>query len=55
MHLMPSLATFFRIFICAGLGVKIAVITASFHPLIGAGVGAVIGFATLPIGKGSPK
>ncbi|MEM6304841.1 MAG: hypothetical protein AAF744_08980 [Pseudomonadota bacterium] len=37
----------------AGLGMKLAVILGSFHPAIGALVGAVVGFASLRIpGRG---
>lgn len=51
----PSLSSFFRVFIFAGLGLKTAVITAAFHPLIGVVVGAVVGYATLSFGAGQKE
>lgn len=51
---MPSLSTFFIVFICAGIGLKTAVITESFHPAIGIIIGAIVGFASIRFQKG-PK
>jgi len=50
---MPSLRQFFIVFICAGIGLKTAVITQSFHPVIGVIVGAIVGFASLRFQKGT--
>lgn len=52
---MPSLTTFFWVFIAAGLGAKAAVMSGAFHPVLGVLLGGATGLAALRYTQGQPK